>query len=105
MEAQLNMSEDEIIELAKADYASGKYGKWRFNTGRPASRPLKDVSEDVLEEVGEEVVERYKKLRTAKCTGLVCCGEQTEALKKEERLTTLYNNTIIRLMALEMKEE
>ena len=101
MEARLNMTDEEIIELAKADYASGKYGKWRFNTGRPSPRPLKDVSEDVLKEVGEEVVERYKKLRTVKCTGIVCCGEQTEELRLEERLTTLYNDTIIRLMARE----
>ena len=104
MEARLNMTDEEIIALAKADFSSGRYGKWRFNTGRPASRPLKDVSEDALEEVGEEIVERYKKLRTVKCTGIVCCGEQTEELKREERLTMLYNDTIIRLMAQEQTE-
>ena len=105
MQGRLNMNEDEIIALAKADFSEKRYGKWRFATGKPAPRPLKDVSESVLEEVGERVVEAYKKLRTVKVTGMACCGEENAVFAKEEKLTMLYNDTIIRLMAEEMRQD
>lgn len=104
MQPKVNMSKEEVVALATADFKQKKFGRWRFASGLEETRTLFEVSESVLNSVDKEVIEAYEKLRTAKCTGSVCCNELDNDLALELSLTRLYNDTIITLMAEAMKK-